>query len=78
MRILLKRAPEKKSGDLVWIEIPPLAVHTAKDTDPPVTQPAFTPILHDLMFRDFAITADGKLAVVAIGKRNLLVFPLPR
>jgi hypothetical protein len=30
------------------------------------------------MFRDFAITADGKLAVVAIGKRNLLVFPLPR
>jgi dipeptidyl aminopeptidase/acylaminoacyl peptidase len=77
-RILLKRAPEKKSGDLVWIEIPPLGVHTAKDTDPPVTQPAFTPILHDLMFRDFAITADGKLAVVAIGKRNLLVFPLPR
>jgi dipeptidyl aminopeptidase/acylaminoacyl peptidase len=77
-RILLKRAPEKKSGDLVWIEIPPLTAHTAKDTDPPVTQPAFTPILHDLMFRDFAITADGKLAVVAIGKRNLLVFPLPR
>ena len=77
-RILLKRAPEKKSGDLVWIEIPPLTAHTAKDTDPPVTQPAFTPILHDLMFRDFAITPDGKLAVVAIGKRNLLVFPLPR
>jgi len=77
-RILLKRAPEKKSGDLVWIEIPPLAAHTAKDTDPPVTQPAFTPILHDLMFRDFAITPDGKLAVIAIGKRNLLVFPLPR
>jgi dipeptidyl aminopeptidase/acylaminoacyl peptidase len=77
-RILLKRAPEKKSGDLVWIEIPPLIAHTAKDTDPPVTQPAFTPILHDLMFRDFAITPDGKLAVIAIGKRNLLVFPLPR
>jgi dipeptidyl aminopeptidase/acylaminoacyl peptidase len=77
-RILLKRAPEKKSGDLVWIEIPPLTAHTAKDTDPPVTQPAFTPILHDLMFRDFAITSDGKLAVIAIGKRNLLVFPLPR
>jgi dipeptidyl aminopeptidase/acylaminoacyl peptidase len=77
-RILLKRAPEKKSGDLVWIEIPSLTAHTAKETDPPVTQPAFTPILHDLMFRDFAITTDGKLAVVAIGKRNLLVFPLPR
>jgi dipeptidyl aminopeptidase/acylaminoacyl peptidase len=77
-RILLKRAPEKKSGDLVWIEIPALATHTAKDSDPPVIQPAFTPILHDLMFRDFAITHDGKLAVIAIGKRNLLVFPLPR
>jgi len=77
-RILLKRAPEKKSGDLVWIEIPALATHTAKDSDPPVIQPAFTPILHDLMFRDFAITPDGKLAVIAIGKRNLLVFPLPR
>ena len=77
-RILLKRAPEKKSGDLVWVEIPPLTAHTAKDTDPPVTQPALVPILHDLTFRDFAITADGKLAVIAIGKRNLMVFPLPR
>jgi dipeptidyl aminopeptidase/acylaminoacyl peptidase len=77
-RILLKRAPEKKSGDLVWIEIPALTAHTAKDPDPPVTQPAFIPILHDLTFRDFAITPDGKLAVVALGKRNLLVFPLPR
>jgi dipeptidyl aminopeptidase/acylaminoacyl peptidase len=77
-RILLKRAPEKKSGDLVWIEIPALTAHTAKDAEPPVTQPALVPILHDLTFRDFAITPDGKLAVVALGKRNLLVFPLPR
>ena len=77
-RILLKRAQEKKSGDLVWVEIPPLTAYTAKDTDPPVTQPALTPILHDLTFRDFAITPDGKLAVIAIGKRNLMVFPLPR
>jgi dipeptidyl aminopeptidase/acylaminoacyl peptidase len=77
-RILLKRAPEKKSGDLVWVEIPALAAHTAKDSDPPVTQPALIPILHDLTFRDFAITPDGKLAVIAIGKRNLMVFPLPQ
>jgi dipeptidyl aminopeptidase/acylaminoacyl peptidase len=77
-RILLKRAPEKKSGDLVWIAIPELTAHTAKDPDPPVTQPALIPILHDLTFRDFAITPDGKLAIVALGKRNLLVFPLPR
>jgi dipeptidyl aminopeptidase/acylaminoacyl peptidase len=81
-RILLKRAPEKKSGDLVWIEIPALAAHPAhggQDSDPPVAQPAQIPILHGLTFRDFAITPDGRsLAVIAPGKRNLLVFPLPR
>jgi hypothetical protein len=77
-RILLKRAPEKKSGDLVWIDIPALATHSAKNQELPVTQPAFIPILHGLTFRDFAITPDGKLAVIAPGKRNLLVFPLPR
>jgi dipeptidyl aminopeptidase/acylaminoacyl peptidase len=77
-RILLKRAPEKKSGDLVWIDIPALTARAAKDQDPPVTQPALIPILHGLTFRDFAITPDGKLAVIAPGKRNLLVFPLPR
>jgi dipeptidyl aminopeptidase/acylaminoacyl peptidase len=77
-RILLKRSPEKKSGGLVWVDVPTLTTHTAKDQDPPVTQPALIPIFHDLMFRDFAITPDGKLAVVALGKRNLLVYPLPR
>jgi dipeptidyl aminopeptidase/acylaminoacyl peptidase len=77
-RILLKRAPEKKSGDLVWIDIPALTAHAAKEQDPPVTQPALIPILHGLTFRDFAITPEGKLAVIAPGKRNLLVFPLPR
>jgi len=77
-RILLKRAPEKKSGDLVWIDIPALTAHAAQDKEIPVTQPTFIPILHGLTFRDFAITPDGKLAVIAPGKRNLLVFPLPR
>jgi hypothetical protein len=77
-RILLKRAPEKKSGDLGWIEIPQLTAYAAKDQEIPVTQPAFISILHGLTFRDFAITPDGKLAVIAIGKRNLTVFPLPR
>ncbi len=77
-RILLKRAPEKKSGDLVWVEIPALTAHTAQDQEAPVTQPALIPILRDLTFRDFAITPDGKLAVIAVGRRNLLLFPLPR
>jgi len=77
-RILLKRAPEKKSGDLGWIEIPVLTAYPAKDQEIPVTRPAFSSILHGLTFRDFAITPDGKLAVIAPGKRNLTVFPLPR
>jgi len=75
--ILLKRAPEKKSGDLVWIDLPTLAGSSGHDA--PVSQPQPVFILHGLSFRDFAISPDGRfLAVVITGKRNLLVFPLPR
>jgi len=76
-RILLKRSVEKKSGDLVWIELPPLAAHSDKDT-PPVSQPTPVPVLRGLTFRDFAITPDGRLAVIAPGRRNLAIYPLPR
>jgi dipeptidyl aminopeptidase/acylaminoacyl peptidase len=76
--ILLKRALEKKSGDIVWIDLPPLAPIPANH-EIPVAQPTPIPILHGLTFRDFAISPDGRsLAVVIPGKRNLLVFPLPR
>jgi dipeptidyl aminopeptidase/acylaminoacyl peptidase len=78
-RILLKRAIEKKSGDLVWIDIPPLTAQASstKDTDS-VAQPSTTSIFHALTFRDFAISPDGhSIGVIAIGKRNLSVFPLP-
>ena len=80
-RILLKRAMERKSGDLVWIDLPPLAAmpSSAANQNIPVSQPIPTPILHGLTFRDFAISPDGRfLALVAPGKRNLLVFPLPQ
>ena len=77
-RILLKRAIEKKSGDLVWIDLPPLSAH-GPGQDIPITQPVPVPILHSLTFRDFAISPDGRfLAVIIPGKRSLLVFPLPR
>jgi hypothetical protein len=77
-RILLKRAIEKKSGDLVWIDLPPLRAHSAGQ-DISISQPVPVPILHGLTFRDFAISPDGRfLAVIIPGKRNLLVFPLPR
>jgi len=77
-RILLKRALEKKSGDLVWIDLPPLQPVPASH-EIPISQPTPISILHGLSFRDFAISPDGRsLAVVITGKRNLLVFPLPR
>jgi dipeptidyl aminopeptidase/acylaminoacyl peptidase len=75
-RILLKRSIEKKSGDLVWIDLPPLAASSGHDV--PVSQPQPIPVLHGLSFRDFAISPDGRfLAVVITGKRSLLVFPMP-
>jgi hypothetical protein len=75
-RILLKRAVERKSGDVVWITLPPLAA--PRPGQPvPVIQPTPQPILHGISFRDFAVSPDGRfLAVVAPGRRNLQLFPL--
>jgi hypothetical protein len=76
-RILLKRAIEKKSGDLVSIDLPPLAAASASDI--PVSAPTPIPVLRGYLFRDFAISPDGRsLAGVITGRRNLFVFPLPR
>ena len=80
-RIVLKRTPEKKSGDLVWIEVPPLAsfAKTTGSEPIPVQEPALRSLLFGLTFRDFAISPDGRLlAVIQPGKRSLLVFPMPR
>jgi dipeptidyl aminopeptidase/acylaminoacyl peptidase len=76
-RILLKRAIERKSGDIVWINIPPLpAQKSGKEI--PVLQPTPQPILHGITIREFNISPDGRfLAVVLPGKRNLELFPLP-
>ncbi len=77
--LLVKRSPERKSGDLVWIPLPPLQNVSGKRSDEiPVIQPDPIPILHGLTFRDFAISPNGgTLAVVPPGKRNLLLFQLP-
>ncbi len=77
-RILLKRAIERKSADIVWIAIPPLPVQqTGKEV--PIIEPTPQPILHGITFREFSISPDGRfLGVVLPGKRNLEIFPLPR
>jgi hypothetical protein len=76
-RILLKRAVERKSGDIVWINIPQLpAQKNVKDV--PILTPTPQPILRGISIREFNISPDGRfLAVVLPGKRNLVVFPLP-
>jgi hypothetical protein len=76
-RIFLKRALEKKSGEIVWFPVPqPFSVDAKKEV--PVSQPTPISVLHGLTFREYSISPDGNsLAVVVPGKRNLLVFPLP-
>ncbi len=75
-RILLKRAVEKKTAELVWITLPEL-VETADGKEIALAQPTPQAILRAVTFRDFAISQDGKLlGVIAPGKHNLFVFPL--
>jgi len=77
-RIMLKRAVERKSGDLVWISIPQLPAQKSSK-DMPILTPTPQPILRGIAIREFNISPDGRfLAVVLPGKRNLVVFPLPR
>ena len=61
-RILLKRGAANRSGDIIWVRF--------SDGD-------YEPILHDLYFRDFAISPDGEfLGVTQVGLRHLVVYPL--
>jgi hypothetical protein len=61
-RVLLKRGPADRSGDLVWVGI---------------YDGSFTPVLHDLEFHDFQIEPNGKsLVVTQVGLRTLMVYPL--
>jgi hypothetical protein len=61
-RVLLKRGPDEKSNNLVWVGL---------------ADGSFTPILHDLLYHDFAITPDGNSILVAEpGKQSLKMYPL--
>jgi hypothetical protein len=76
-RVLVKRGPALRSGGLVWVALPPLE-DVAAGTAPATAEVVPQSILHDLEFRQFDISPDGKsLAVVEPGKRNLLVYSLP-
>jgi dipeptidyl aminopeptidase/acylaminoacyl peptidase len=75
-RVLVKRGPALRSGGLAWIALPPLATMTS-GAAPAAVEVVPRSILHDLEFRQFEISPDGRfLAVVEPGKRNLLVYPV--
>jgi hypothetical protein len=62
-RILLKRGPDRQTGELLWVSLP---------------DGMLQPLLHELIFHDFEISPDGHwLAVTQPGKRVLQVYPLP-
>jgi hypothetical protein len=61
-RVLLKRGPDDKSGNLVWVGL---------------TDGSFRPILHDLLVSAFQIAPDGQSIVIAEpGKHILKGYPL--
>jgi hypothetical protein len=61
-KVLVKPGAENKSNTLEWITL---------------ADGQREPILHDLTFRDFEISPDGKnLAVRIPGKGNIVVYPL--
>ena len=76
-RVVVKRGPLRRSGDLVLVTLPPLNA-VAAGSAPKLTEVVPQSILHGLQFRGFDTTPDGRsLAVVEPGKRNLYVYPLP-
>ncbi len=75
-RVLVKRGPALRSGGLAWVTLPQL-VTVAAGTAPVPVEVAPRSILHELEFRQFDISPDGRfLGVVEPGGRNLLVYPV--
>jgi hypothetical protein len=75
-RVLVKRGPALRSGGLAWVTLPQLTT-VAAGAAPATVDAAPRSILHELEFRQFDISPDGRfLGVVEPGGRNLLVYPV--
>ena len=75
-RIYLKRTVEKKSADLVSVEVPVLKTY-ANRTEVPIDEPTPNFLLHGLTIREYGVSPDGKyLGIVLPGKRNLEVYSM--
>ena len=58
--ILLKRGPESRSGNLMWVSIP---------------DGNFTTAMNDLVYRDFHYSPDGRFIGLLRVTRNLAIYP---
>jgi hypothetical protein len=75
-KIYLKRTVEKKSADLVSVDVPVLKTY-ANRAEIPIDEPTPSFLLHGLTIREYGISPDGKyLGIVLPGKRNLEVFSM--
>jgi hypothetical protein len=75
-KIYLKRTVEKKSADLVSVDVPVLKAY-ANRAEIPIDEPTPSFLLHGLTIREFGISPDGRyLGIVLPGKRNLEVFSM--
>jgi hypothetical protein len=73
-KIYLKRTVEKKSADLVSVNVPALKAYGNR-AEIPVDEPTPNYLLHGLTIREYGISVDGKyLGIVLPGKRNLEIY----
>jgi dipeptidyl aminopeptidase/acylaminoacyl peptidase len=75
-KIYLKRTVEKKSADLVSVDVPVLKAYINR-AEIPIDEPTPSFLLHGLTIREYGISPDGRyLGIVLPGKRNLEVFSM--
>jgi hypothetical protein len=74
-RLLIKSGRDRAAGELAWIEVPPLAADDTAAGDDSESQPAPKPFITGVIFREAAVSPDGKsVGVIDGGNRNLLVY----
>lgn len=78
-RLLVKSGEARRAGELAWVAVPALNFDqdvAASDADGEAQpQPDAKPFLTGVIFRDAAISPDGKqVGVIDAGNRNLLIY----
>jgi WD40 repeat protein len=72
-KLLVKSGADRRAGELAWLTVPTL--NSDQDPTGGDAQPAPKPFLTGVIFREAAISPDGKsVGVIDAGNRNLLVY----